>query len=100
MSSEFFNAPNATTRTRADVERLLKKLLGEICGIQEAAITSRASIDDDIRLESAQLAQVQVELEEQLTIEVDFLEILRRREFASIVDYVYSLLSPSVRLDT
>jgi acyl carrier protein len=73
------------------VDNLLKSLLEEICGIDRGVVTDGASIDQELRLESAQLAQVQVELEDRLEISIDFLEILQLREFSRIVDYVWSL---------
>lgn len=73
------------------MDNLLKSLLEEICGIDRGVVTDGASIDQELRLESAQLAQVQVELEDRLEISIDFLEILQLREFSRIVDYVWSL---------
>ena len=77
--------------TREQVTHLLTTLLNEICGIEEASITEDASLED-LQIESVQLAQIQVAFEEDLDIEIDFLEVFRLRTFGRIVDYIYSLV--------
>ena len=70
---------------------LLRSLFVEICGIPAAAVTERASIDSELRIESVQLAKVQVAVEEALDVSVDFLEVIRLKSFGPIVDYIHHL---------
>jgi len=77
--------------TRSAVETLLRDLLWEICNIPFSAATDSASIDNELRIESSQLAQIQVEVEDRLDVSVDFLTVLRLRQFREIVDYIYDL---------
>jgi acyl carrier protein len=80
-----------SSHSRGEVERLLRSLLVEICGIPPSAVTERASIDDELRIDSVQLAKVQVAVEEALDVSVDFLEVIRLKTFGPIVDYIHHL---------
>ena len=77
--------------TRLQVADLLKTLFKETCGIEEGKITEDISLED-LQIESVHLAQIQAAFEEDLDIEIDFLEVFRLRTFGRIVDYIYSLV--------
>ena len=78
---------------RSQVAAILKSLLEEICDIKKETITEATSVDDELRMESVHLAKLQVAVEEELDISVDFLEIFRLKTFGRIVDYVHGLKS-------
>jgi acyl carrier protein len=80
--------------SRAQVRDFLVVLLHEVCEISSDRIKDTATIDHDFEMESIQMVQLQVAMEQEYDISLDFLEILRLNSFGPIVDYVHSLASP------
>lgn len=80
-------------RKRDEVAGILRDLVAEIAAIPVETISDDATLDGELRLESAQLAQLGVAVEEELDIYVDALEILTLNSFGLIVDYVHQLVN-------
>jgi acyl carrier protein len=81
--------------TRAEVGKRLAALLEEICGLPRDRIKENSTIDRDLEMESVQMVELQVALEQEFNITIDFLEVLRRNSFRSICAYLHLLaMSP------
>ena len=78
---------------RNEVAAVLRALVAEIASIDADAISEDATLDGALSLESAQLAQLGVAVEEELDIYVDALEILTLNSFGLIVDYIHQLVN-------
>jgi len=74
---------------RSEVRAFLANLLREVCGIEPALITDSARLDRELAIESVHMVQIQVALEQEYDITLDFLEILRLNGFGPICDYIY-----------
>ena len=77
---------------RQQVKDLLIALLVEIGKFPNDIIQEDASIESELQMESAQLAQLGVAIEDELDITVDALEILGLNTFGRIVDYIHDLV--------
>jgi acyl carrier protein len=77
------------TPTRQQVREFLATLVHEVCDIDRSLITDAARIDAELALESVQMVQIQVALEQEYDTTLDFLEILRLNSFGRIADYIH-----------
>jgi acyl carrier protein len=67
----------------------LAQLLEEIGNIPTDRITDDARIDEELRMESVALVELQVALEDEFDIELDPIKVVELNEFAAIVDYLH-----------
>jgi acyl carrier protein len=67
----------------------LAQLLEEIGNIPPDRITDDARIDEELRMESVALVELQVALEDEFDIELDPIKVVELNEFAAIVDYLH-----------
>lgn len=77
--------------TPAQLRQLVVQLLCEVCCLREDVITDTARIDHELAMESVQIVQLQVALEQELDVTIDFLEVLRLNRFGPILEYLYEL---------
>lgn len=77
--------------TRLWVRERLVTLLGEICGLSENEIRDDSTIDRELEMESVQMVELQVALEQEFDVTIDFLEVLRLNSFRRITDYIHQL---------
>lgn len=77
--------------TRAVVEQRTIQNLKEICGIPADSIHDEASVEKELFVESAKFMELIVSLEEEFDVSIDFIEVLRLKTLAPIVDYLHSL---------
>lgn len=77
--------------TREYVRQRLSSLLQEICHRSPDEIRDAATIDRELEMESVQLVQLQVAIEEEFDVTIDFLEVLRLNSFRRITDYIHGL---------
>src|SRR5436190_10599123 len=63
--------------TREHVRDRLSALLQEICHRERAEIYDAATIDGQLAMESVQMVELQVAIETEFDITLDFLEVLR-----------------------
>ncbi|GIW45164.1 MAG: hypothetical protein KatS3mg077_2446 [Candidatus Binatia bacterium] len=64
-------------------------LLQQIAGIDPSTITDDASFDTTLVMESLQLVELQVALEEEFQTELDPLYMIELNRFGDIVEYIY-----------
>lgn len=67
----------------------IRQLVHEITGIPLEQITDDASFDTTLVMESVQLVELQVALEEEFQTELDPLYMIELNRFGDIVDYIY-----------
>lgn len=67
----------------------VSQLLHEIAGIPLEQITDDASFDTTLAIESVQLVELQVALEEEFQTELDPLYMIELNRFGDIVEYIY-----------
>jgi acyl carrier protein len=75
--------------SRRYVAERAKQLLHEIAKVPLEDITEDATFDTSIVIESVQLVELVVALEDEFGTELDPLEMIERNRFADIVDYIY-----------
>lgn len=78
--------------SRAEVDTFLRTLLREVAGISDELITDDATIDDDLRMQSVTLVEIQVAVEEEYEVAVDIIEVVERNRLRLIVDYIHGLI--------
>src|SRR5215510_5597594 len=81
--------------TREYVRDRLSTLVQEICHRAPAEIYDTATIDRELEMESVQMVELQVAIETEFDITLDFLEVLRLNSFRRITDYIHALASAS-----
>lgn len=77
--------------SRKVVEQRTIELLEQVCGIPRSSIHEAASVEDELLVESARFMELIVSLEEEFDMSIDFIEVLRRKTLAPIVDYLHSI---------
>ncbi len=75
--------------SRDYVAERAKQLLHEIAKVPLEDINEDASFDTAIVIESVQLVELVVALEDEFGTELDALEMIERNRFGDIVDYIY-----------
>jgi acyl carrier protein len=76
---------------REQVRERLLALLNEICDLGPGEIRDTSTIDRDLDLESVQMVELQVAIEQEFDVTIDFLEVLRVNSFRGITDYIHRL---------
>ncbi len=71
------------------VSKRVRELLRDIAGIPLEQITDDASFDTTLAIESVQLVELQVALEEEFQTELDPLYMIELNRFGDIVEYIY-----------
>lgn len=66
-------------------------MLQEICHREPADIHDAATIDRELAMESVQMVELQVAIETEFDITLDFLEVLRLNSFRRVTDYIHAL---------
>ena len=66
-------------------------MLQEICHRTPADIYDAATIDRELEMESVQMVELQVAIETEFDITLDFLEVLRLNSFRRVTDYIHEL---------
>lgn len=84
-------SPPARGIDRERIRDRLLALLTEICGFAPNYIQDSSTIDRDFDLESVQMVELQVAIEQEFDVTIDFLEVLRLNSFRRITDYVHAL---------
>ena len=79
-----------THPSRDHVRDRLTQLLCEIAKIPPEAISEKATVDEQLRMESVAFIEIQVALEDEYDIELDPVEIIELNEFGAIVDHVHA----------
>jgi acyl carrier protein len=77
--------------TREYVHEVLSRLLQEICHRAPEEILDSATIDRELEMESVQMIELQVAVEQEFDVTIDFLEVLRLNSFRRITDYIHAL---------
>ena len=77
--------------TREYVREVLSRLLQEICHRTPQEIFDSATIDRELEMESVQMIELQVAVEQEFDVTIDFLEVLRLNSFRRITDYIHAL---------
>jgi acyl carrier protein len=77
--------------TREFVRERLSTLLQEICQRFPEEIHDAATIDRELEMESVQMVELQVAIETEFDITLDFLEVLRLNSFRRVTDYIHQL---------
>jgi acyl carrier protein len=90
-------AARNTMLTREYVRGRLSSLLQEICKRSADDIRDTATIDRELEMESVQLIELQVAIEQEFDVTIDFLEVLRLNSFRRITDYIYGLALDGAR---
>ncbi|GBD25621.1 Acyl carrier protein [bacterium HR30] len=75
--------------TPETVRRRVASVLHEVAGIPLEQITDDASFDTTLAIESVQLVELQVALEEEFQTELDPLYMIELNRFGDIVEYIY-----------
>lgn len=75
--------------TPEEVRGRVAALLHEVLGIPLEQITDDASFDTTLAMESVQLVELQVALEEEFQTELDPLYMIELNRFGDIVEYIY-----------
>lgn len=57
-----------------------------------AAIDDRATLDNELQMESVAFVELQVALEDELGIEIDPVQVVELNEFGAIVQYIHGLV--------
>jgi len=73
------------------VRAKLSSLMREICGHASKEIPDSATIDRDFEMESVQMVELQVAIEQEFDVTIDFLEVLRLNSFRRIAVYIHTL---------
>lgn len=79
--------------TLEHVRRRLSSLMREICALDSSEIRDSATIDRDFEMESVQMVELQVAIEQEFDVTIDFLEVLRLNGFRRITEYIHGLAS-------
>ena len=76
---------------REHVRQRLSSLLQEICKRSPDEMRDSATIDRELEMESVQMVELQVAIEQEFDVTIDFLEVLRLNSFRRITDYIHGL---------
>src|SRR5438445_11593235 len=87
---------DSLTPTQPQVRDFVAALVHEVCDVSPELIIDSARIDHELEMESVQMVQLQVAIEQEFDITLDFLEILRLNTFGRIVDYIYAQASQTL----
>jgi acyl carrier protein len=71
------------------VKQRARELVHEITGLPLEEITDDASFDTTLVMESVQLVELQVALEEEFQTELDPIYIIELNRFGDIAEYIY-----------
>jgi len=75
--------------TLEEVRCRLRSLLHEIAGIEPDEITEDAAFDTTLVIQSVQLVELQVALEEEFETELDPVYMVELNRFGDIAEYIY-----------
>jgi acyl carrier protein len=78
---------------RAEVDAFVRKLLREVAQIPDEFINDEATIDENLRMQSVTLVEIQVAVEDEYDIAVDIIEVVERNQLRLIVDYIHGLIA-------
>ncbi len=76
--------------TRDDVKQRLTVLLNEIANVPTEQISEKATVDEELQMQSVAFVELQVAIEEEYDIQIDPIQIVELNEFGAIVDYIHS----------
>ena len=85
------NSAKHRSVTRPEVAARIANLMNEIAKIPLDQISERATIENDLRMESVHFVELQVALEDEYQVEIDAIRVVELNVFGEIVDYVHSL---------
>jgi len=71
------------------VKERVRQLVHEITGLPLEDITDDASFDTTLAMESVQLVELQVALEEEFQTELDPIYMIELNRFGDIAEYIY-----------
>jgi len=71
------------------VKQRVRELVHEITGVPLEEITDDASFDTTLVMESVQLVELQVALEEEFQTELDPIYMIELNRFGDIAEYIY-----------
>ncbi|MGD9762895.1 MAG: acyl carrier protein [Candidatus Binatia bacterium] len=84
---------NSTSKPSSEqIRLLLASLLVDVGGMAIAAIDDRATLDNELQMESVAFVELQVALEDELGIEIDPVQVVELNEFGAIVQYIHGLV--------
>lgn len=72
------------------IRTTLTGLLGEIAGIDPAAVVDGATIDETLRMESVAFVELHVALEDAFDCEIDPIRVVELNELGAIVRYLHA----------
>ena len=75
--------------SRADVRERLACLINEVAKVPKDQITDRATVDEELQMQSVAFIELQVAIEDEYNIQIDPIRVVELNEFGAIVDYVY-----------
>jgi acyl carrier protein len=67
-------------------------LLQDICHIPAERISDTATIDRELEMESVEMVELQVAIESEYDITLDFMVVLKLNRLDLIIDYIASLV--------
>ena len=74
---------------RDEVRQRLAVLLNEIAKIPLEQITDKATVDEELQMQSVAFVELQVAIEDEYNIQIDPVQVVELNEFGAIVDYVH-----------
>ncbi len=75
--------------TLEHVKSRVRTLMHEIAGIKPEEISDDAAFDSNLAMQSVQLVELQVALEEEFQTELDPVYMVELNRFGDIVEYIY-----------
>jgi acyl carrier protein len=73
---------------RRDIWRTIRTLVGEVVGRTDLQLTESTLFEEELRLESIQVVEIQVAIEETYDLELDPLAITSSRSLGDLLDYL------------
>jgi acyl carrier protein len=94
----FTSETNMTQRGRTqptwdDIRDRVRVLLQDICHIPPERINDKATIDRELEMESVEMVELQVAIESEYDIVIDFMVVLKLNRLGLIIDYIASLVN-------
>ena len=78
--------------TVAVVTERLRQLILEVVNVPAAQVTSSATIDGELQMQSVAFVELQVAIEEEYDIQIDPIRVVELNQFSAIVEYVHALI--------
>lgn len=81
--------------SRKQVRDRLVELFCEVAKIREEAISDRATVSEELQMESVAFVEIQVAIQDEYDIELDPIRLIELDQFGAIVDHIYECAAKS-----